>query len=610
MALATLGPGGEAQLSLSTTSLAGEVDPTVKERGTVARRVELAPGGEGEVVFVVAWHFPNPWRERMLFLPDVAKRKRHYAAAFQGAEAVARYVAKEHAWLASATRVWRDTWYESTLPHWFLDRTFASVSTLATATSLRLDDGRFYGTDGVYCGRGTSTSVWQHAQAPARLFPALERDQRERVDLGLAFHEDTGQIDHRGEAERELALDGQAGTILRVWREHTCSADDAFLRRVYPRAKKALECLLARDADRDGVLDGPRDARRGAWSGSVPGLSSSYLAAVRAGEAMAEELGDAPFAARCRAVREAGARALVTRFFDGEYFADAPDPARPGVGGIGKGCAIDQVSGQAWALEVGLGRILPERETRAALDALWRYNFAPDVGPYREYMRDKVPGGRSLALSGEAGLLTCTWPKGGHEVAAGDTSGTAGAVNECQTGLEHRVAAHMLWEGMIEKGMAVERAVHDRYHPAKRNPYNEVECGDHHARAMASYGVYLAACGFELHGPKGHLGFAPRLGADYFRAAFVAAEGWGSYAQEIAEDKALRALVEVRYGRLRLRTLRIGHVGFAVASRAMVRLGERELACTLANEPGSFLLRFAEDVLVEAGQGIVIECRA
>ena len=49
---------------------------------------------------------------------------------------------------------------------------------------------------------------------------------------------------------------------------------------------------------------------------------------------------------------------------------------------------------------------------------------------------------------------------------------------------------------------------------------------------MASYGVFLALCGFEYHGPKGHLGFAPRLAPDDFRAAFTAAEGWGTISQK------------------------------------------------------------------------------
>ena len=56
-----------------------------------------------------------------------------------------------------------------------------------------------------------------------------------------------------------------------------------------------------------------------------------------------------------------------------------------------------------------------------------------------------------------------------------------------------RVRALVRGKARALEGLAVERMLHDRYHAARRNPWNEVECGDHYARSMASYGVFLAA---------------------------------------------------------------------------------------------------------------------
>ena len=121
-------------------------------------------------------------------------------------------------------------------------------------------------------------------------------------------------------------------------------------------------------------------------------------------------------------------------------------------------------------------------------------------------------------------------------------------------GFEYQVAGHMIWEGMVQEGLAVTRAVHDRYHASKRNPWNEVECGDHYARSMASYGVFIAACGFEYHGPKQHIGFAPKLTPENFKAAFTAAEGWGSLSQSRTGKTQINR-IEVKWGGLRLKTL-------------------------------------------------------
>jgi hypothetical protein len=107
---------------------------------------------------------------------------------------------------------------------------------------------------------------------------------------------------------------------------------------------------------------------------------------------------------------------------------------------------------------------------------------------------------------------------------------------------------------MVDEALAICRGIHERYHPAKHNPFNEVECGDHYARAMASWGVYTALAGYEYHGPKGHLGFAPRITPENFRAAFTAAEGWGMFAQK-RDSRTQREQIEMRWGRLALKSL-------------------------------------------------------
>ena len=137
---------------------------------------------------------------------------------------MAGYVAANYTRLSRQTKLWRDTWYDSTLPYWFLDRTLGNTSVLATTTAHRFATGRFWGWEGVGCCEGTCTHVWHYAQAMGRLFPELERDVRERVDLGVALHPD-GIIGYRGEGTGP-AVDGQCGRILGTYREHQMSADE------------------------------------------------------------------------------------------------------------------------------------------------------------------------------------------------------------------------------------------------------------------------------------------------------------------------------------------------------------------------------------------------
>jgi len=58
---------------------------------------------------------------------------------------------------------------------------------------------------------------------------------------------------------------------------------------------------------------------------------------------------------------------------------------------------VDDFRYQHWGnFETQISRVLPEAQTRSALEALWRYNFTPDVGTYRRAFK-AIPGGRWYA---------------------------------------------------------------------------------------------------------------------------------------------------------------------------------------------------------------------
>ena len=564
--------------------------------GSLGRRISLRPGQQQNVTFVVTWHFPN------LSVSGMNNVGRHYASRFSNAYDVAQYVAANFKRLSTYTRLWCDTWYDSSLPYWFLDRTMANTTTLATSTCYRFKSGRFWAWEGIGCCHGTCTHVWHYAQAVGRLFPDIERQHREQVDFGIAFHADGG-VGHRAnlQSSSHPAHDGQCGRILGTYREHQMTADNAFLKRMWPKIKKAIEYMIQHDGDDDGIVEGSQpNTLDAAWFGKISFLVSLYLAALRAGEAMGIEVGDDDFAQRCRDIAKRGSQRILG-LYNGEYFYQIEDPNHLNAIGIGKGCYIDQVFGQSWAFQVGLGRLFDEQKIKSALRALWKYNFVPDVGPFRE----KFKRGRWYAVAGDAGLLMCTWPKGGLREDF-KKHWQYMYFNECMTGFEWQVASHMIWEGMIIEGLTVARAIHDRYDAALRNPYNEIECSDHYARAMASYGAFIAACGYEYHGPKGYLAFAPRINPENFKAAFTTAKGWGSFSQKVSAHSQTQQ-IELKYGTLKLNEMKFEMAADPAPVRVLAKLNAQDVRIRYQFQDRKLNIFFRSPVILANGDSLLIK---
>ena len=104
--------------------------------------------------------------------------------------------------------------------------------------------------------------------------------------------------------------------------------------------------------------------------------------------------------------------------------------------------------------------------------------------------------------------------------------------------------------------MKIVKAVRERYNGVKWNPFDEVECGHHYARAMSSFAVLLALSGFKADMPNKRLTFAPKINEENFKTFFSVDSGWGVYSQKKVNGK-WEVKIDVRHGKIKIKKLRL-----------------------------------------------------
>jgi len=517
---------------------------------TLAPQFLLAPGRSAEVTFLLAWHFPvieNYWNRE----PDYrGKRLRNrYAERFPDARAAAEYGLKNLPRLERLTRQFHGALFQSDLPSVVLDAASSQASILRTTTCLYLEGKSFHAFEGSDDQSGccplNCTHVWNYEQTLAHLYPELERfmrttdfEQNLRPDASMAFR----TLIPFGKTlwDYKPAADGQMGSVLKVFREWQFSGDEAFLRRLWPQVKRALEFAWRQwDADQDGVMEGEQHNTYDIeFYGPNTMMGTFYLAALLAASRMAQALGDKEAGGRYRELYQRGAAELDRLCWDGEFYIQKYDETRHTKYQYGRGCLSDQLLGQWFAAAVGLGYLLPKERVRRALASIYRHNFQSGFQNFANPQR-------IYALGDEKGLLLCSWPKGGRPALPFVYS------DEVWTGIEYQVAAHLIYEGMIDEGLAMVKAVRDRYDGARRNPWNELECGNHYARALASWSLVLALSGYRYSAQERSIRLAPPIHTENFKCFYSTGSSWGVLSQQVT--KAGRAAtVEVLYGKLEL----------------------------------------------------------
>ena len=496
-------------------SVGGDQDPM----GALSVKAVLKPGEKHCFNFYLTWNFPNrfawssenvgnyystlypdSWKSAMEFIPKVGEYEK-------------RTLSFVNAFLSSS------------YPDVVKEAALFNLAVLRSQTVFRIKDGHMLGWEGVMdhygsCA-GSCTHVWNYEVATPFLFGDLARTMRDvefryamnpdgamdfRVNLPLGSKPDPGQI----------AADGQMGCIMKLYREWQLSGDEAFLREYWPACKSALSFAWKEkgwDGNQDGVMEGSQHNTMDVnYFGPNPQMGFWYMGALRAAEEMAKAMKDKEFAKKCRSLFEKGSAWMDANLFNGEYYehkitdpetfeflpedSDKIPPFQ-----LGKGCLVDQLVGQYMAHICGLGYLGDRNHIQKTLQSVMKYNYIPDVSGEFNNMRSYVMGH-------EAALMMASWPKGRLEV-------PFPYFPEAMTGFEYCAAVGMIQEGMVDDGLKCIKAIRDRFDGAKRNPFDEPECGKHYARSMASWASVLALSDFHYSGVDKTMSFT-RTPGKYF----------------------------------------------------------------------------------------------
>ncbi len=578
--------------------------------GSLGVSASLGPFEETSIPFILAWHFPN-YKDYF----DVVPKQRggmfrnQYAARFADAWAAAEHLVRNLPDLERRSRLFHEALFSSTLPPYVLDAVSSQMSIIRTTTCLWLDGQGFFGFEGCNDKAGccplNCAHVWNYEQSLAFLFPSLERSMREtdflsqvKPDGGMMFR--TSLPLKSGVLwDFKPAADGQLGRIISLYRDWQLSGDNSFLKRLWPDAKRALEyAWTSWDADRDGLMEGEQHNTYDIeFYGPNSMMGGFYLGALLAGSRMAAAMGDPGSAARYLEVFEKGKKRYDDLLWNGEYYVQKYDRVMEKKYQYGEGCLSDQLLGQWVSMVAGLGRFLPEDRLKSTLGSIFRYNFLTD---FRDFSNVQ----RTYALNDEKGLLLCSWPKGGRPPLPFVYS------DEVWTGIEYQVASHLLYEGMLEEGLSIVKGVRDRYDGRRRNPWDEVECGHHYARAMSSWGLLLALSGYSYSGVDMTIGFEPKLYPEDFRTLWTTGSGWGSYSQELAAENNLTLTLSAASGELRLKEFSF-LLPPAVREKALAgvegTLGTAKFTPETVRNQGRVAVRWDKPVVIRPGDDLKIE---
>ncbi|KAG6521629.1 hypothetical protein ZIOFF_018754 [Zingiber officinale] len=258
------------------------------------------------------------------------------------------------------------------------------------------------------------------------------RKVRGAVPHDLGTHDPWSEMNAYNIHDTSKWKDLNSKFVLQVYRDFAATGDMSFGKDVWPAVCAAIDYMDQFDRDGDGLIenDGFPDQTYDAWT--VHGISAYcgclWLAALEAGAAMAQRLGDRAFAEKCKIKFLKAKPVFEAKLWNGSYFN-----YDSGSSSNSRSIQADQLAGQWYTASSGLPSLFDEVKIRHTLQKIFEYNVM------------KVRGGRMGAVNGMK-------PNG-------KVDNSCMQSREIWTGVTYSLAATMLLHGMEHQAFATAEGI-------------------------------------------------------------------------------------------------------------------------------------------------------
>ncbi|MEI6602118.1 MAG: GH116 family glycosyl hydrolase [Clostridia bacterium] len=503
--------------------------------------------------FVYAWNFPN-------FYSKADTLEGHYYSNFFAcAEDVSNYMVLNAATLKAKTLDFYHNFFDSSIPAFVLDQVNSHFNTFITSAILS-KASKFAISEGMLADRSVgpfaTMDVGMYGSVmPAALFPEIDKNtfrshkeaQLSSGEVVHGLHRNFKSEVHEDESVHSR-IDMPSQYVIQSLRDYFWTNDKEYLQEIWPSVKKTIMyCLRDRDADQDMVPD--MEGVMCSYDnfpmyGVASYIASQWLTALQFASLAAKDLGDTETAEEYLRIFGVAQQNAEKRLWNGEYFRLCNDEGgKSGI--VDEGCLTDQLMGQ-WAKHmIGTPDIFDKEKMRKALLYICKHS------------------------SKEYGLVNCRWPEDTyfHEV---DPDCWNDQANTCWTGVELEFAALLIYEGLVEEGLAVIQNVDDR-HRKNGMYFDHPEFGGHYYRPLSSWSIISAMLGFSFRGTS--YVFAPKVQGSKIKLFFATGN---ATAQFIQDKESGLVEIQVHTGQLEISDITLdGRLVQTFPTPKIVKAGEK-----------------------------------